>query len=56
MNERGHEETAIDTVVIDMKVISFPCMRDQQRHEACPVEVILSLWAVAIECGCDCHS
>ena len=42
-------------VIMRMTVISLPCSKDVNEHDACPDEVILDLWQMHLICDCECH-
>ncbi len=45
-------------VVTELIIRSAPCGESEsmEHHVACPKEVVLNLWQVALTCGCECHT
>ncbi len=55
MAEELMSTTDTREVIVRMTVISLPCSRGVNEHDACPDDVILDLWQMHLICGCECH-
>ena len=50
MNEVQQRE-----VIMRITLISLPCSKDVNEHDACPDDVVLDLWQMHLICDCECH-